>query len=115
MTGDRSALLTLHAPPRCPPTAFTRVNGALGRCGEASAVSGSDVNTMSARKRIRAITRIDCEAVLTAEDDAALVDARSKCYLDVDRTLPKTEERIREQAATASAAGRHCSEKTGVR
>ena len=74
-----------------------------------------DVNTMSARKHIRAITRIDCEAVLAAEDDAAVVDALDKRYLDVDRTLPKTEDRIREQVAAASAAGRHWSEKTGAR
>lgn len=74
-----------------------------------------DVNTMGARKHIRAITRIDCEAVLAAEDDPALVDALGKRYLDVDRTLPKTEDRIREQVAMASAAGRHCSEKTRAR
>ena len=42
-----------------PQPEFTRVNGALERCGGASAVSGSDVNAMSARKRIRPITRID--------------------------------------------------------
>jgi hypothetical protein len=38
-----------------------------------------------------AITRIDCEAVLTAEGDAALVDTLGKRYLDVARTLPRTE------------------------
>ena len=65
---------------------------------------------MSARKRIRAITRIDCEAVLTSED--AALGAR---YLDEERTLPKTEDRIREQVATASEARRHRSENTRVR
>ena len=40
---------------------------------------------MSAPKRIRAIRRIDCEAALTAEDDAALFDALGKRYLDMDR------------------------------
>ena len=98
-----------------PQAEFTRVNGALGRCGETSAVSRSDVNRMSARKHIRAVTRIDCEAVLMAEDDAALVDALGKGYLDVDRTLPRIEDRIREQVAMASASGRHCSEKTRAR
>ena len=70
---------------------------------------------MSARKHIRAIMRIDCEAVLAAENDAAVVDALDKRYLDVNRTLPKTEDWIREQVAAASAAGRHRSEKTGAR
>ena len=70
---------------------------------------------MSARKRIRAITRIDCEAVPTAEDDAALVGALGKRYLDVGRTLPITEDRIGKQVATVSAAGRHCTDETGVR
>ena len=54
---------------------------------------------MSARKRIRAVKCMDCEALLTAEDDAALVDALGKHYIDVHRTLVMTEDRIREQIA----------------
>ena len=40
-----------------------------------------------------------CQVLLTAEDDAALVDALGKHYLDVHRTLQMTEDRIREQIA----------------
>lgn len=69
---------------------------------------------MSARKYIRAITRTDSEAVLTAEDDAVLVDALDKRYLRVDRMLPKTDDRIRKRVATPSAAGRRRSGKTGA-
>ncbi len=54
---------------------------------------------MSARKRIRAVKCMDCEGVLTAEDDAALVDALGKHYIDAHRRLPMTEDRIREHIA----------------
>ena len=42
---------------------------------------------------------MDCEAVLTAEADAVLVDALGKHYIDVHRTLLMTEDKIREHIA----------------
>ena len=52
---------------------------------------------MSAPGGIRAVSCMDCEAVLKAENDAALVEALRKHYLDVHRPVPMTEDRIREQ------------------
>jgi hypothetical protein len=59
---------------------------------------------MSARKRIRAITRIDCEAVLTAEDDAALRPTHTEAgslvppvnwvRIDVDQAADDADHRI---------------------
>jgi predicted small metal-binding protein len=62
---------------------------------------------MSARKRIRAVECMDCDAVLSAEDEAALVDALGKHYVDAHRRVPMTEDKIREQvSAQARAADR---------
>ncbi len=48
---------------------------------------------------MRAVECMDCLAVLTAEDDAGLVDALGKHYVDAHRRLPITEDKIREQIA----------------
>ena len=42
---------------------------------------------------------MDCKAVLTADDDDALVDALGKHYIEVHRALPMTEDRIRKEIA----------------
>ena len=54
---------------------------------------------MSAPKRVRAIECIDCAAVLTAEDDDALVDALGKHYVTEHTAVPMTEDRIRKEIA----------------
>ncbi len=61
------------------------------------------IGTMSARKRIRAVKCMDCEAVLSAEDEAALVDVLGKHYVDAYRRLPMTEDKIREQVSALLA------------
>ena len=75
------------------------MNGVLGRCGRARGAPDSGDREMSARKRIRAVKCMDCEAVLKAENDAALVDVLGKHYISVHRTRLMTEDRIREQIA----------------